>query len=126
LILLGAVVAISSVFSAFLVNDGIGLVLAPLVLEFDARAETPANPVPTTAGIATSGLQVGNNIANHFRPGNPGGPGRPKGSRNKQRHRVDLAQMIVNGAERAGFKTIDTQTGKFVPGDGHPAGRTPP
>jgi Na+/H+ antiporter NhaD/arsenite permease-like protein len=33
LILLGAIVAISRVFSAFLVNDAICLVLAPLVLE---------------------------------------------------------------------------------------------
>jgi Na+/H+ antiporter NhaD/arsenite permease-like protein len=33
LILLGAIVAVSGVFSAFLVNDAICLVLAPLVLE---------------------------------------------------------------------------------------------
>ena len=38
MILLGAVVAISGVFSAFLVNDAICLVLAPLVLDLTARA----------------------------------------------------------------------------------------
>lgn len=33
-----------------------------------------------------------------------------------QAKRVDLAQMIMNGAERAGFKTLDKK-GKFIPGD---------
>ena len=73
--------------------------------------------LPIYAGISSSGLQVdhGGN-AGHFKPGNPGGPGRPKGSRNSGRSRVDLAQMIMNVAERAGFKTVD-ENGKFIPGD---------
>jgi hypothetical protein len=39
------------------------------------------------------------------------------------RSRVDLAQMIINAAERAGFKTIDEKTGQFIPGG---AGGLPP
>jgi hypothetical protein len=36
-----------------------------------------------------------------FKPGNPGGPGRPKGSKNKIGG--DLRQMIMNAAVRTGF-----------------------
>jgi hypothetical protein len=46
-----------------------------------------------------------------FKPGNPGGPGRPKGSRN--RNGGDLRQMIMNAAVRTGFITID-QNGNRV------------
>ena len=38
-----------------------------------------------------------------FKPGNPGGPGHPKGSRNK----VDIKAMIMNAAMRTGFIKID-------------------
>jgi hypothetical protein len=40
-----------------------------------------------------------------FKPGNPGGPGRPKGSRNKVGN--DLKAMIMNAAMRTGFIKID-------------------
>jgi hypothetical protein len=40
-----------------------------------------------------------------FKPGNPGGPGRPKGSRNKVGN--DLKVMIMNAAARTGFVKID-------------------
>lgn len=40
-----------------------------------------------------------------FKPGNPGGPGRPKGSRNKVG--TDLKAMILNAAMRTGFIKID-------------------
>jgi hypothetical protein len=40
-----------------------------------------------------------------FKPGNPGGPGRPKGSRNKVGN--DLKVMIMNAAMRTGFIKID-------------------
>jgi hypothetical protein len=72
---------------------------------------------PTTAGIATSGLQVDHGgRAGQFQPGPDSrrASGRPKGSRN--RSRVDLPQMIVNVAARAGFKTLD-EKGDFIPGD---------
>jgi hypothetical protein len=72
---------------------------------------------PTTAGIVSSGLRIGyGGSSGQFKQGNPGGPGRPKGSRNGNRSRVDLAQMIMNVAERAGFKVLD-ENGKFIPGD---------
>jgi hypothetical protein len=79
--------------------------------------DEPIKQIATTAGIAISGLQVdhGGN-AGHFKQGNPGGPGRPKGSRGS-RSGIDLAQMIVNVAQRAGFKTLDEKTGEFIPGD---------
>jgi len=50
LILLGAVVAISGVFSAFLVNDAICLVLAPLVLELTLALGR--RPVPYLLAVA--------------------------------------------------------------------------
>jgi Na+/H+ antiporter NhaD/arsenite permease-like protein len=50
LILLGAVVSISGVFSAFLVNDAICLVLAPLVLELTAAMGR--RPVPYLLAVA--------------------------------------------------------------------------
>ena len=50
LILLGAVVATSGVFSAFLVNDAICLVLAPLVLELTLALGRP--PVPYLLAVA--------------------------------------------------------------------------
>src|ERR1700689_2820679 len=50
LILLGAVVATSGVFSAFLVNDAICLVLAPLVLELTFALGR--RPVPYMLGVA--------------------------------------------------------------------------
>jgi Na+/H+ antiporter NhaD/arsenite permease-like protein len=50
LILLGAVVATSGVFSAFLVNDAICLVLAPLVLELTLALGR--RPVPYLLGVA--------------------------------------------------------------------------
>jgi Na+/H+ antiporter NhaD/arsenite permease-like protein len=50
LILLGAVVAISGVFSAFLVNDAICLVLAPLVLELTLALGR--QPVPYLLAVA--------------------------------------------------------------------------
>jgi Na+/H+ antiporter NhaD/arsenite permease-like protein len=50
LILLGAVVAVSGVFSAFLVNDAICLVLAPLVLELTLALGR--RPVPYLLGVA--------------------------------------------------------------------------
>ena len=50
LILLGAVVATSGVFSAFLVNDAICLVLAPLVLELTLSLRR--NPVPYLLAVA--------------------------------------------------------------------------
>jgi Na+/H+ antiporter NhaD/arsenite permease-like protein len=49
-VLLAAVVAISGVFSAFLVNDAICLILAPLVLELTQRLER--NPVPYLLAVA--------------------------------------------------------------------------
>jgi hypothetical protein len=50
-----------------------------------------------------------------FKPGNPGGPGRPRGSTN--RLKADLAQMIMNAAAEAGFLKVAksgmrTATGK--------------
>jgi di/tricarboxylate transporter len=50
LILLGAIVAISGVFSAFLVNDAICLVLAPLVLELTLALGR--QPVPYLLAVA--------------------------------------------------------------------------
>ena len=50
LILLGAVAAFSGVFSAFLVNDAICLVLAPLVLELTVA--TGRKPVPYLLAVA--------------------------------------------------------------------------
>src|SRR5580700_5936368 len=50
LVLLGAVVAISGVFSAFLVNDAICLVLAPLVLELTLALGR--RPVPYLLAVA--------------------------------------------------------------------------
>src|SRR3984957_19131974 len=50
LILLGAIVAISGVFSAFLVNDAICLVLAPLVLELTVALGR--QPVPYLLAVA--------------------------------------------------------------------------
>jgi Na+/H+ antiporter NhaD/arsenite permease-like protein len=50
LLLLAAIVAISGVFSAFLVNDAICLVMAPLVLELTLG--TGRNPVPYLLAIA--------------------------------------------------------------------------
>ena len=50
LVLLGAIVAISGVFSAFLVNDAICLVLAPLVLELTLAMGR--NPVPYLLAVA--------------------------------------------------------------------------
>src|SRR6202795_617642 len=50
LILLGAIVAISGVFSAFLVNDAICLVLAPLVLELTLALGR--RPVPYLLAVA--------------------------------------------------------------------------
>ena len=50
LILLGAIVAISGVFSAFLVNDAICLVLAPLVLELTIALGR--QPVPYLLAVA--------------------------------------------------------------------------
>jgi hypothetical protein len=52
-----------------------------------------------------------------FKPGNPGGPGRPKGSRNKVGN--DLKAMIMNAAVRTGFIKIDengNRTGTGVDG----------
>jgi hypothetical protein len=75
---------------------------------------------PTVAGIATNGLQVGHGgVATQFKPGyDPRrASGRPKGSRSGGRSNVDLAQMILNNAARAGFKTLD-ENGKFIAGDG--------
>jgi Na+/H+ antiporter NhaD/arsenite permease-like protein len=50
LILLGAVTATSGIFSAFLVNDAICLVLAPLVLELTLRMGR--KPVPYLLAVA--------------------------------------------------------------------------
>jgi len=50
LLLLGAVVAVSGVFSAFLVNDAICLVLAPLIVELTVSLRR--NPVPYLLGVA--------------------------------------------------------------------------
>src|SRR6202140_2099375 len=50
LILLGAIVAISGIFSAFLVNDAICLVLAPLVLELTVALGR--QPVPYLLAVA--------------------------------------------------------------------------
>jgi Na+/H+ antiporter NhaD/arsenite permease-like protein len=50
LILLGAIVAISGIFSAFLVNDAICLVLAPLVLELTLALGR--QPVPYLLAVA--------------------------------------------------------------------------
>ena len=50
LLLLSAIVLVSGVFSAFLVNDAICLVLAPLVVELTARLKR--NPVPYLLAVA--------------------------------------------------------------------------
>ena len=50
LLLLIAVVAVSGVFSAFLVNDAICLVLAPLIVELTAGMRR--NPIPYLLGVA--------------------------------------------------------------------------
>jgi hypothetical protein len=75
---------------------------------------------PTGAGIPTGGLRVAQGgQAGQFQPGPDSrrASGRPKGSRNiSSRSRVDLPQMIVNVAARAGFKTLD-EKGNFIPGD---------
>jgi hypothetical protein len=44
-----------------------------------------------------------------FKPGNPGGPGRPKGSRNKVGN--DLKAMILNAAMRAGAARLGRNAG---------------
>jgi hypothetical protein len=55
-------------------------------------------------------MQVGSQAnATSFKVGNPGGPGRPRGSRN----RVDLPRMILNNAARAGYMKLD-EKGKPV------------
>ena len=50
LLLLGAIVAASGVFSAFLVNDAICLVLAPLVLELTLALGRQSGAVPAGGG----------------------------------------------------------------------------
>jgi hypothetical protein len=56
------------------------------------------------ANALSSTMQVGSTTnSTTFKIGNPGGPGRPRGSRT----RVDLPQMILNNAARAGFMTLD-------------------
>ena len=50
LLLLAAIVAVSGVFSAFLVNDAICLVMAPLVVELTLGLER--NPVPYLLAVA--------------------------------------------------------------------------
>jgi Na+/H+ antiporter NhaD/arsenite permease-like protein len=58
LILLGAVVATSGIFSAFLVNDAICLVLAPLVLELTLALGR--RPVPYLLAVAMASTLAGN------------------------------------------------------------------
>src|SRR6185503_17627165 len=50
LLLLVAVVAVSGLFSAFLVNDAVCLVLAPLIVELTASLRR--NPIPYLLGVA--------------------------------------------------------------------------
>jgi hypothetical protein len=47
-----------------------------------------------------------------FKPGNPGGPGRPKGSRNKLGG--DLRQQIYDAAVETGYIEIDKETGQRI------------
>jgi hypothetical protein len=51
-----------------------------------------------------------------FKPGNPGGPGRPRGSKN--RIQVDLAQEIVAAAADIGFLKRDEKGEPIVTGTG--------
>jgi hypothetical protein len=48
----------------------------------------------------------------HFKPGNPGGPGRPRGIPN--RIKADLAQLILDAAGEAGYLKKNKR-GNFVP-----------
>ncbi len=52
IVLLGGIVAVSGVFSAFFVNDTMCLVLTPLVLEITKRLER--NPIPYLLAVAMS------------------------------------------------------------------------
>jgi hypothetical protein len=63
---------------------------------------------------ASTRVQVYQPHEGNFKPGNPGGPGRPKGSRN--RVQADLAQLILQASENTGFITIN-EKGEPVPGE---------
>jgi hypothetical protein len=68
------------------------------------------NKTGHTATEPGRGMQVGSQAnATSFKPGCAAGPGRPRGARNK----VDLPQLILNGAARAGFLKIG-EDGKRV------------
>jgi hypothetical protein len=68
----------------------------------DDPVKQTAHPPP----ITTKGMQVAaSRNETSFKVGNPGGPGRPRGSSN--RIKADLAQMIMNNAARAGFMKLD-------------------
>ena len=54
------------------------------------------------------------NVGN-FKKGNPGGPGRPKGSRTRMQ--ADLAQMILTASAETGFIVL-TKKGQPIPGEG--------
>jgi hypothetical protein len=68
----------------------------------------------------TTTLRIHSGQSGHaglFKPGNPGGPGRPKGSPNKIKG--DLAQMILNAATWTGYiKTADDGARIAGGGDG--------
>jgi hypothetical protein len=55
---------------------------------------------PTRTGRLSTGHYDGEN-STQFKPGHPGGPGRPRGS--VTRVKADLAGLILNGAVEAGF-----------------------
>jgi len=57
---------------------------------------------------ATRGHRWYIDVRGQFKPGNPGGPGRPRGS--LTRVKADLAQLILNGAARAGILKTNSET----------------
>jgi len=74
----------------------------------DEPVKQTAHPPP----ITTKGMQVASTRnETSFKQGNPGGPGRPRGSQN--RIKADLSQMIINNAARAGFMKLD-EDGKRI------------
>src|SRR5271170_999007 len=80
-------------------------------------SDEPIKEIEKVTSLGRMGVSVPGQkgTGSPIKPGWAGGPGRPKGSRNKVR--ADLAQMILNGAARAGYKVVDEKTGRFIPGD---------
>jgi hypothetical protein len=66
----------------------------------------------TAIGTETQGLNRGGPPSTYFKPGHPGGPGRPRGSPN--RVKADLAQLIMDAAGEAGFLKRNKR-GKAIP-----------